>query len=464
MVIKAQTDGAFFVARYLKDPERYVREVLGVKTIEPWQSKVLKAIAEGERRIAVGSGHGVGKSALLSWIIHWFNAVHDDPQTVVTANTESQLSTKTWRELGIWHERAINKDWFEHTATRFYLKSAPKTWFASAIPWTENRSEAFAGTHAKHVLYVFDEASAIADIIWEVSEGAMTSEGSLWLVFGNPTRNTGRFRECWGKFKHRWKTFQVDSREVSFTDKAQIQKWMDDYGEDSDFFRVRVKGQFPSAGTFQFIALSDVEACMAKKEEVSPLLAKIMGIDLARSGACQNVITYRQGRKVYPQVKFRESDTTVTVNRIVNAIQEEQPDAVFIDGGGLGGPIIDSVRALCNSQDRAKIFEINGGHEATDKIRYRNKRAEMWGLTREFVRNGGELPNDQELRDDLIGPEYFFDSKQRVQLESKEDMQGRGLASPDCADSLTLTFAHPVLKDRVDDSEPVHYPQSFFAC
>src|SRR5690348_8146745 len=110
-----ETDGAFFVKRYAKDPIRYVREVLGVKLIEQWQIDVLTDIAEQVKakdwdiRIAIGSGHGVGKSALIAWIVHWFNAVFPDPQTVVTANTATQLTSKTWRELGIWNERALNK-------------------------------------------------------------------------------------------------------------------------------------------------------------------------------------------------------------------------------------------------------------------------------------------------------------------------------------------------------------------
>jgi hypothetical protein len=408
---------------------------------------------------AVASGHGVGKSALVAWLILWALATCEDTRGIVTANTENQLKGKTWAELAKWYRLCICKGWFTHTATALYSSDPAheKTWRIDMVPWSINNTEAFAGLHnqGKRILVVFDEGSAIPDQIWEVTEGALTDSDTeiIWAVFGNPTRNTGRLRECWGKFRNLWKTRKVDSRTVRITNKSQIQKWIDVYGEDSDFIRVRVKGDFPRAGTFQFISLEDVEKCMAKKEEVSPLLAKVMGIDLARAGGCQNVFTYRQGRKVYPQVKFQEPDTTITVGRIVKAIQDENPDAVFIDGGGLGGPIIDSVRALCNSSDRKKIFEINGGIAALDDKRFHNKRAEMWGLAREFLQAGAELPEDNELRDDLIGPEYFFDAKQRVQLERKEDMMDRGLASPDCGDSLALTFAQPVLKERDDEEE-----------
>ena len=189
-----QNDGAFFVERYAKDPVKYCIEVLGYEP-DDWQAEDLRATVLN-RRGAVASGHGVGKTRLVASKIHWFLSTRPYPQVVVTANTETQLSTKTWRELHKVNANAKNKDWFEPTATRFCLKDAPETWFAAAIPWTEKRSEAFAGTHEKHVLYLFDEASAISDSIWEVSEGAMTTEGSMWWVYGNPT-NAEHCRRRW---------------------------------------------------------------------------------------------------------------------------------------------------------------------------------------------------------------------------------------------------------------------------
>ena len=169
---------------------------------DEWQRDVMGAIAESIKagqdvgtaiQVAVASGHGIGKTALVAWLILWYVSTHEFPQVVVTANTGTQLSAKTWRELSKWHKLSINQHWFAWTATRFSHISYPETWFASAIPWTEHNSEAFAGTHEKHVLVIFDEASAIADKIWEVTEGAMTTAGAMWLCFGNPTQTTGRF-------------------------------------------------------------------------------------------------------------------------------------------------------------------------------------------------------------------------------------------------------------------------------
>ena len=437
------TDGKFFVDRYFNDPVLFVKENLGVKEIEKWQQKVLTDLGNGEQRIAVGSGHGVGKTALTSWIILWFMSTRPTPAIVATANTEQQLKSKTWRELSKWHQLSKNRDWFEYTATRFSLKADPNTWFASAIPWTENRSEAFAGTHEKHVLYIFDEASAIAEIIWEVSEGAMTTTGAYWCVFGNMTKNTGRFAECWGKFKHRWKTYSVDSRDVSITDKKQIQEWIDDYGDDSDFVRIRVKGQLPRSGTYQFISKELVDNCVEYEALNYESFPVVFGCDIARFGDDENVVCIRQGRKVREFLNWRGVDTMQTSSRIVDLMQEWEPDLCFIDGDGVGAGVVDRVKQLV---DPSKIYEVNGGRRADDPIKYHNKRVEMWANLREAMKGTIDIPDKTVLSEQLIGPEYLFDNTNRQQLERKEDMKKRGLDSPDWGDSLAMTYAKKVVK------------------
>ena len=212
-------------------------------------------------RLAVASGHGVGKSALVSWIILWALSTMHDTRGVVSANTESQLRTKTWPELAKWHGLAINRDWFAYTATALHsvLPGKDRTWRVDCITWSENNTEAIAGLHNKgrRAFALLDEASAIPDAVWETIEGALTDADTelFWCVFGNPTRNTGRFRECFagGRFAHRWRHRQIDSRSVGMTNKAQIAEWVKDYGEESDFIRVRVRGVFPRAGSLQFI-------------------------------------------------------------------------------------------------------------------------------------------------------------------------------------------------------------------
>lgn len=397
-------------------------------------------------RMAVASGHGIGKTATVAWIIHWFVSTREHPQVVVTANTESQLSTKTWRELAKWHNLSLNRHWFDWHATKFAHRHYPETWFAKAIPWTEQNSQSFAGTHEKHVLVVYDEASTIADTIWEVTDGAMTTPGAMWVAFGNPTENTGRFAECFGRFKHRWNTRHIDARTAKAANRKELDQWVEDHGEDSDFVRVRVRGLFPRAGTSQFIALDRIDAAKARVAAGYQGAARILGVDVARSGACQTVLCRRQGIHLDPFVRVRISDLMEIAALVAWHIREWNPDATFIDAVGMGWGVYDRLQQLGFGD---KVIAVQSGERALDGDRYANKRAEMWDNLRAWIVDGGALPaNDPELDRELFAPGYRFDRSNRLLIESKEEMLRRGQPSPDSADALALTFAFPVANKR----------------
>lgn len=422
---------------------------------DEWQTEVLTAIRDGlitaaaAIQIAVASGHGVGKTALVAWIIIWFISTRPNPQIVVTANTKVQLETKTWRELSKWHKLALNKHWFDWTATKFKSKESPSTWFASAIPWSKENSEAFAGTHEKYVLMIFDEASNIPDKIWEVASGAMTTHGAIWIAFGNPTRNTGMFRQCFKKFRHRWFTKQVDSRTAKMADKGYAQRNIDDYGEDSDFVRVRVKGQFPRASSMQFISQELVDKAKAARHTVDVYrhASIVVGVDIARFGDDETSITVRQGLHVHEQTSYREIDTMQTASFTAQKEDAWRADAVFVECVLLGAGVVDRLVQL-----KRRPIPVKVGTKLKGK--YSNKRAEIWGRMKEWLEAGGSIPDDdQKLEDDLTGIEYGFNEADQIQMEKVKDMKSRGLASPDRATSLALTFAEPVLPRQPDEDD-----------
>jgi hypothetical protein len=378
---------------------------------------------------------------------------------VVTANTEKQLVSKTWPELAKWHRMSVIRHWFTFTATALYSTQGDheKTWRVDAIAWSLTNTEAFAGLHneGKRVLLIFDEASAIPDEIWEVSEGALTDADTeiLWLAFGNPTRNTGRFKECFGKRRHRWAHRQIDSRTVEGTNKAQLEKWVEDYGEDSDFVRIRVRGIFPRAGVSQLIGTDLVEDAQKRKADgIDPGAPFILGCDIARFGDDQNVVRGRQGRTtrgMRPE-KWRGMDTVYTANRIATIIDRTNPDAVFIDGGGIGGAVVDILKSR-----NYRVIEVNFGGKAKNEQDFYNKAAEMYQAIKDWLPTA-QLDDDSELADDLTAREYGFDKDGRLQLEKKEDMKKRGLPSPDDGDALALTFAEPVQrKDTRTSRQPL---------
>lgn len=434
---------------------------------DTWQVEVLETIRNEIRlrasdealqtaiRMAVVSGHGIGKTALISWILLWFISTRPNPQIVCTANTFTQLSGKTWRELAKWHKLAINSHWFEWTAKKFYMKESVETWFASAVPWSRNKSEAFAGTHEKHVLFLFDEASLIDDMIWEVSEGAMTTKGAMWIAFGNGTRNTGRFKECFGKFRHRWRTLQIDSRTAKKANNTQIQEWLKDYGEDSDFFRVRVRGLFPKRASTQLIAEEYVTRCMFHYK-VAPStyehLPVIIGADIARYGDDQTVIFVRQGRKQLDIKKYRGLSTIEASEKISEVIQKWNSQHVFVDGVGLGAGVVDY---LIEKKGYKFVVDVQSGGSPDNDLKYHNKRDEMWARMAKIIEQGFELMEDTEMYEELVSIEYGYTMSDKLKIESVKDMKSRGLASPDTATAFALTLAYNVNLRQNDNNNGI---------
>lgn len=421
---------------------------------DAWQRDILNDIKAGlpldqAIREAVASGHGIGKSALVSMIILWAMSTMVDTKGVVTANTEAQLKTKTWSELAKWHRLSINKHWFELTATALYsvMPSHEKTWRIDMIPWSETRSEAFAGLHNKHrrVLLIFDEASAIADIIWEVAEGALTDEDTeiIWCCFGNPTRARGRFRDCFGRFADRWHKRQIDSRTVHMTNKKQLQEWVDDHGEDSDFVKVRVRGMFPSMDTNALLSPDEVAMAMKRRYTARDIdhAPKILGVDVARQGGDDTVLAQRQGLSIAPLKVTHIPDLMLVAQLVANTQSSwADVDATNVDAtGGMGAGVVDKLRSLnrtCN--------EVYFSGKAADK-QYFNKRSEMYMELAKWVRAGGSLPDDPFLRDELLATTYSFHNDQ-FRICEKDEIKEEIGRSPDRADAVALTFAVPVAK------------------
>lgn len=429
---------------------------------DEWQTQTMlrieKAIRDGlplnspSIRLAIASGHGIGKTALVAWLILWFISTRPRPQIVVTANTQTQLTTKTWRELAKWQEMAIHGDWFEYSATQLKLKDRKTTWYATAVPWSASNASAFAGTHEDHVLLIMDEASEIDSIIWETAEGAMTTPGAMWFAFGNPTDNTGRFRQCWTKFRRRWITRNIDSRIAKMANKQQLEEWIEDYGIDSDFVKVRILGQFPSAGSKQFIPNNVVEGAIRRgikgnpdwinPRQVPNRIPKIMGVDVGSYGSARTVIAMRHGPHMLPKIhQFRDANHNVIAGQIARLINEWLPDIVFIDATGYGHGVFLILQQM--GFDNVTAIYWGDRSMTMEPLLYYNPRVEIWARMAKWLESGS-IPDNNELYEDLIGPELLYDTGLRMRLEPKESMEKRGLPSPDYGDALAMTFAQPV--------------------
>ena len=465
---EAQRQLADEMALCYADPLRHVLisypwgtgQLVGRTGPQEWQETFLRELGEQVKargfdgtspvppiQFSTASGHGIGKSAIVAWLIRWIMDTRPFAKGVVTANTGEQLRTKTWSELAKWHSMGLTKDWYELNSgsgsLSMYHKDFRETWRVDGVTCREENSEAFAGLHAANStpFYIFDEASAVPDRIYEVREGGLTDGEPMTFDFGNPTRNTGRFyQNMQGRFRKSYIRRFIDSRTVEQTNKELFEQWRADYGEDSDFFKVRVRGMFPAAGSLQFISSADVEQCIGREVHVAPDEPLVMGVDVARFGDDRSVIWMRQGRDAdTPGRKvYQRMDTMQLVGEVARLANEKRPDAIFVDGGGVGGPVVDRLRQL-----GFDVIEVNFGAKATQRG-YANMRAQMWGNLRQALGDGIRLPDDPDLVTDLTGVEYGYNLRNDIQLESKEQMKKRGMASPDLADALALTYALPV--------------------
>lgn len=434
---------------------------------DEWQAAQLKrvrdkiAAAPDQMEVivkeAIASGHGIGKSCEVSWLILWAFSTFADTRGVVTANTENQLKTKTWSELGKWFNLFIAKDHFilEATSLRSRDPSRERTWRIDMVPWSEKNTEAFAGMHnkGKRIIMVFDEGSAILDKIYEVAQGALTDAATqiFWFVFGNPTRNVGRFRELFdpaSPHSRGWTCHRIDSRSVKVSNKVELQSWIDAYGDDSDFVRIRVLGEFPRIGEMEFISAADVDAAMEREPVGNRSDPLALGVDVARYGLNTSVLYFRKGRDAatIPRRRYQGLSTVELASRVVSALSELHCDGIFVDGVGVGGGVVDQLRAGgtdCWDVQAGGKADVAGYPTGNRGERYANKRAEMWGAMRQWIKTGC-LPKDTELRQQLIGVNYSFNTRGEIVLESKKDMEKRGVPSPDDADALALTFAYPL--------------------
>jgi len=453
------------------DPLGFVEDFFTEKP-RPFQAEILDEIGRHLRdpqtrfepfRCAIASGHGIGKTALIAMVQAWALSTQPGTRIITTAGKGEQLRTKTVPEVQRWFRKLLNAAWFELRATGIRARPNPENWRGDYVVWSADNPQAFAGLHnapdgdgfGGRLLVIFDEASTIDDCIWETAEGSLTDLNTeiIWLAFGQPTHLSGRFFKCFGAHKHRWHTKQIDARQVPGTNVAEFERWAEDHGEDSDFFRVRVRGEFPRSAASQFISSEVVEAARHFTAVDYEGFPKIGACDVARYGDDQTVIGHRQGRRLHVLGRHRGKGADWVASECIRYYDAHQLDALVIDEDGVGGPVLDIIR----SRGSWRVEGFHGGATAQDATQWFNRRAECWGKLRSWLEAGAQIPDDPELAQDLTGPEYYFAGGKRfngsIQLESKEEMKSRGLASPDSADCAAMTFAveiRPRPKPRPD--------------
>ena len=413
---------------------------------EPWQQRVLEDLGQGRERLSIRSGHGVGKTALLSWIVLWFLSTHYPCKVACTAPSAHQLEDVLWPEIGLWLRQL--RPFFRRRLRigKLVLQVTSSRGGAFAVGRTARpeQPEALQGLHSENVLMLVDEASGVDDRIYEAAIGAMSTPGAITILAGNPTRQGGFFYDTHNRLAERWTGHRVSSAEVQRAS-GHIEDIALRWGRESNAWRVRVEGEFPLAGDDAVISRVWCEAAMQRRRTTSPFasgIAPLWGLDVARFGDDRSALAKRCGNVLLQPVQaWRGVDTMGTVGRVKAEWDatpfNERPASILVDEIGIGAGVLDRLR-----EQGLPVTGINVGEAARDPEHYSRLRDELWFKGRAWLQQGDAiLPADGVLVGELTATSYSFSSSGKIEVDSKAELKRRGLPSPDVADAFLLTFA-----------------------
>lgn len=432
------------MARYRDDPVAFAREVAGIEPDE-WQVELLDAVAAPAiRRVSVRSGHGVGKSTAVALAAVWHVLMRVPSKTVVTAPTSSQLFDACFAEMKNVAKRLKPPfdNLLELKSDRIELKSHPESTFISCRTSRAEQPEALAGVHSPSVLLIADEASGIPSSVFEAASGSMSGHSATTILTGNPTRNTGFFYDTHNRLREDWYTMHVSCVDSPRVSEDFVEDMKRRYGEDSPAYHVRVLGNFPPSEADTVIPVSLIEHAMANDIKVHEDTIAIWGLDVARQGGDASVLAKRQGPVIHPLTVWRNLD----LMQLTGAVKAEydamppskRPAEIIVDSNGFGAGVLDRLREL-----GLPARGLNVSERAMAKDTYLNLRAELWFKMKMYLEGMDvSLPRDDALYAELAAPRYHFTSAGKLQVESKDSMKKRGVASPDRADAVALSLAN----------------------
>lgn len=410
---------------------------------DPWQIEFLDAIASGERRISVRSGHGVGKSTGVSWAAIWYILTRYPAKIVITAPTSAQLFDALFAELKRWIKELPEplQTLLDAKAERIELKASPTESFISARTSRAEQPEALQGIHADHVMLIADEASGVPEQVFEAAAGSMSGHNAVTILLGNPVRSSGFFYDTHNKLAGGWWTKRVSCLDSPRVSKEYVEEMKVRYGEESNAYRIRVLGEFPLSDDNTVIPMELIDLAIQRDVLPSKFAPLVWGLDVARFGSDSSALCKRKGNAVQEIKTWRNLDLMQLCGAVVAEFEacgiDDKPVEILVDSIGLGAGVVDRLREL-----GLPARGVNVSESPAMGNTYRNLRAELWYKAKAWLdKRDCRLPKDERLVSDLATVKYTFTSNGKLQIESKDDIRKRGLPSPDLADSFVLTFA-----------------------
>lgn len=431
---------ASFLARYEYAPVLFVQEVFG-ETPDDWQNDVLCDVAAGERNISIRSGHGVGKSKVLSWAAIWFLFMRFRCKVVLTAPTAAQLFDALMAEIKSLFQRvpAAMRSTFEVKSDHIVHCKYPEDCFLSARTSSRDRPEALQGVHSDFVLLIADEASGVDDAVFNAAGGSMQGPNRTMMLTGNPTRLRGRFANSHRKvgYRENFRRYHIGPHNSPRITAQYVREVADEHGLESNEYRVRVLGEFPLTDDDSYISAAAVEAAMERNITTPKHTRPVWAVDPARFGRDRSAMGERKGPVVTWVKAYRNLDTMSLVGAIKSEYDKCEPGMepveILIDVIGIGAGVADRAREL-----GLPVREINVSESAVNPLsKCMRLRDELWKNTKEVL-SKVKLPDDEDILTDLTLPGFQYSSDGRLKIESKEKIKSRGEGSPDKGDVVCM--------------------------
>jgi len=429
------------IMRLRDDPVLFVKTVIGAEP-QQWQADALRAIAANDK-LAIKSGHGVGKTAFEAWAVLWWLLTRYPTKIAITANTAHQLNDVLWTEIDKWARGLPQgfKDLLEFKSDKISLKGASDS-FAVARTSRRENPEALQGFHSENMLFICEEASGIPDVVFQVGEGSLSTPKSKVIMCGNPTRADGYFYDAFHSNRAQWHCMTVSCLDADTVSEKFIGDMAAKYGEESNVFRVRVLGEFPTQSDDVLVPLHLVESAVTRHIEMAPGAPVIWGLDVARYGGDRTALAKRQGQVLIEPIKTWQNKDLMEMAGIILSEYEatrymDRPEKIFIDSIGIGAGLVDRLIELDMPAVGIAVSE-----SPSLKEKFTRLRDELFWNAREwFEGRDVSIFNDETFISEITAVRYKYQSTGKLKIESKDEMKRRGQRSPDVADAFVLTFA-----------------------
>lgn len=459
------------IRQWAEDPVLFCTEALKVKFISSQQKQGFEELrklvwakikrAEGKsltteeedyaRRIGLSimSGRGTGKDAFASMAVIWFLCCFPSPLVPCTAPTGHQLRDILWREINKWrmgldhNDPPLVKDWITWQSDKIYLTvQKGRDWYAvartsNAQSTKEEQEETLQGFHEDYMMMVIDEASGVPDPVYKPLESSLTGKCNFIVNIFNPTRRDGFAADSQTKNRDRWVCLHW-STEDSDLPNAQfyVEDMAKNYGTDSNFYRVNVKGLFPVSSSDTLIPYEWVIDAINRDLVPLPEDPEVAGVDVG-AGGDPSVYLEMRGPVVAPIKQNDTSDSEVLTGWLMSRIFEQEPRAVMVDVIGVGWAIEGNLRSRISTPG-LNIIGVNVAELPAQDERFFRLRDELaWKVRERFEHRSISIPNDPQLIAEATSIK-FTEPNGKIKIESKKEMKKRGIVSPNRFDALCL--------------------------